>query len=112
AVVAASLAASVFHLGDRGLALLGHVAGGLPRLTLPALAAGDWLRVAPLALIVSLVVMVQTAATARSFPPPGELPDENHDFIGLGVANLLAGIAGAFPVNASPPRTAIVAESG
>jgi MFS superfamily sulfate permease-like transporter len=112
AVVGASVAASVFHLGDRGLALLGHVAGGLPRLALPALAAGDWLRVAPLALIVSLVVMVQTAATARSFPPPDGLPDENGDFIGLGVANLLAAIVGAFPVNASPPRTAIVAESG
>jgi len=68
--------------------------------------------VAPLAVIVSLVVMVQTAATARSFPPPGELPDENRDFIGLGAANLLAGVLGGFPVNASPPRTAIVAESG
>ncbi len=112
AVAAASLAASAFHLGDRGLALLGHVAGGLPRVSIPSLGADDWLHVAPLAVIVSLVVMVQTAATARSFPPPGELPDENRDFIGLGVANLLAGIVGAFPVNASPPRTAIVAESG
>src|SRR5260370_18489422 len=111
AVAAASLAASAFHLGDRGLALLGHVAGGLPRVSIPSLGADDWLHVAPLAVIVSLVVMVQTAATARSFPPPGELPDENRDFIGLGVANLLAGIVGAFPVNASPPRTAIVAES-
>jgi MFS superfamily sulfate permease-like transporter len=62
--------------------------------------------------IVALVVMVQTAATARSFPPEGAPPDENGDFIGLGVANLLAGLFGAFPVNASPPRTAIVAESG
>ena len=112
AVAAASLAASVFHLGDRGLALLGHVAGGLPRLTLPGLEIDAWLHVAPLAVIVSLVVMVQTAATARSFPPPGKLPDENSDFIGVGAANLLAGVLGAFPVNASPPRTAIVAESG
>jgi MFS superfamily sulfate permease-like transporter len=34
------------------------------------------------------------------------------DFRGVGLGNLLAGLVGAFPVNASPPRTAIVAEAG
>ncbi|HEY1449020.1 MAG TPA: SulP family inorganic anion transporter [Caulobacteraceae bacterium] len=112
AVAAAGLAASVFHLGDHGLVLLGHVSSGLPSLALPDLGAGDWLRLVPLALIVSLVVMVQTAATARSFPPEGGYANENGDFVGLGASNILAGVFGAFPVNASPPRTAIVAESG
>jgi MFS superfamily sulfate permease-like transporter len=112
AVAAASVAASLLHLGDRGLALLGHVSGGLPSLALPGLGMDDWLRLVPLALIIALVVMVQTAATARSFPPEGGFADENGDFVGLGAANLLAGVFGAFPVNASPPRTAIVAESG
>ncbi len=112
AVAGATLAASLLHLDAHGLKLLGHVSGGLPRLAPPAVAADDWLRLAPLALIVALVVMVQTAATARSFPPAGGQADEDGDFIGLGAANLLAGVLGAFPVNASPPRTAIVAESG
>ncbi|HEY2481601.1 MAG TPA: SulP family inorganic anion transporter [Caulobacteraceae bacterium] len=112
AVAGASIAASLLRLGDHGLKLLGHVSGGLPRLAAPALALEDWLRLAPLALIVALVVMVQTAATARSFPPPGGEADEDGDFTGLGAANLLAAVLGAFPVNASPPRTAIVAESG
>ena len=39
-------------------------------------------------------------------------PDVDRDFIGVGAANLLAGVTGTFPVNASPPRTAIVVESG
>jgi MFS superfamily sulfate permease-like transporter len=36
----------------------------------------------------------------------------NRDFIGVGAGSLLTGLIGAFAVNASPPRTAIVAESG
>ncbi len=111
-VVAAVLAVHVWGLDQHGVGLLGSVAGGSLRLGAPSLSAGDILGIAPLSLIVALVVMVQTAATARSFPPASGLPDENGDFIGLGLANLVAGAAGAFPVDASPPRTAIVAESG
>jgi sulfate permease, SulP family len=56
---------------------------------------------------------VQTAATTRGFvSDPVKGPDVNNDFIGVGAANLLAGLTGAFPVNASPPRTAVVAETG
>jgi len=56
---------------------------------------------------------VQTAATTRSFvSDPKKGPDVNNDFIGVGAANLIAGLIGAFPVNASPPRTAVVAETG
>ena len=112
ALLAVVLASLVAHGFAWRVALLGSVPGGLPRPALPAIAPADVLSLAPLALIVALVVMVQTAATAKSFPPPGGGPDENGDFVGLGAANLLAGFCGAFPVNASPPRTAIVAESG
>jgi MFS superfamily sulfate permease-like transporter len=56
--------------------------------------------------------MVQTGATTRSFPDAGRGPDVDLDFVGVGAANALAGLMGAFPVNASPPRTAIVAETG
>jgi MFS superfamily sulfate permease-like transporter len=112
AVILASVAVAAFHLSDRGVTLLGPVAGGLPSLAVPTLRASEILGLVPLALMISLVIMVQTAATARSFPPERGLPDEDGDFIGMGAANLLAGAFGAFPVDASPPRTAIVAESG
>jgi len=112
AVILASVTVAAFHLSDHGVTLLGPVAGGLPSLAVPALRASEILGLVPLALMISLVIMVQTAATARSFPPDHGLPDEDGDFIGLGAANLLAGAFGAFPVDASPPRTAIVAESG
>jgi sulfate permease, SulP family len=58
-------------------------------------------------------VMVQTAATTRSFPSDPDKPaDVDRDFLGAGAGSVLAGLFGAFPVNASPPRTGIVAETG
>ncbi len=101
------------RLQDKGVAVLGAVAGGLPRIGLPAASPDQYAHLLPLALLVALIAMVQTAATARSFPPDGgEPPDINRDYIGLGAGSLLAGLIGTLAVDASPPRTAIVAESG
>ncbi|HEY6254490.1 MAG TPA: SulP family inorganic anion transporter [Xanthobacteraceae bacterium] len=112
ALAAATAVVILFDLEKYGVAVLGDVPSGLPRFALPAVDLAQVYRIAPLAIVISLVVMMQTAATTRSFPPPGELPDVDRDFIGAGFGSLLAGFAGAFPVNASPPRTAIVAEVG
>jgi MFS superfamily sulfate permease-like transporter len=100
-------------LEARGVSTLGDVAGAMPEFALPDVSLNEFLQIAPLALIVGIVVMVQTAATTRSFvSDPARGPDVNSDFVGVGAANLLAGIIGAFPVDASPPRTAVVAETG
>jgi SulP family sulfate permease len=57
--------------------------------------------------------MVQTGATSRAFPSdPHEPPDIDGDFVGVGMANIAAGVFGGFPVDASPPRTGVVQESG
>jgi len=111
ALVLATLVVGALHLERHGVALLGRVQGGLPRLSAPRLAASDWGRLAPLALLTALVV-VQSAAVSRAFADAGEEADVDGDFRGVGLGNVLAGLFGAFPVDASPPRTAIVAEAG
>ena len=106
-------AVMLLDLERRGVAVLGPMPSGWPELALPSLTLDQLVRLLPLAGIVAIVAMVQTAATTRSFPSdPGIVPAVNRDFIGVGAGNLLAGLFGAFPVNASPPRTAIVAETG
>ncbi|WP_439497359.1 SulP family inorganic anion transporter [Bosea sp. (in: a-proteobacteria)] len=112
-LVAATAAVALFGLEARGVAVLGALPSGLPSLRLPPFDWSDIRGLVPLALIVALVVMMQTATVSRSFrDPDGGEPRIGRDFLGLGAANLLAGLAGSFPVNASPPRTAVVAESG
>ncbi|HZZ22509.1 MAG TPA: SulP family inorganic anion transporter [Roseiarcus sp.] len=106
------LATVTLGLEARWVATLGSLGGAAPSFSLPMISWDEFWVVAPLAVLIALVVMVQTAATTRSFPDDGDGPDVNRDFIGVGAANAVAGLIGAFPVNASPPRTAIVAETG
>jgi MFS superfamily sulfate permease-like transporter len=111
-VVGASVIAIRLGLARRGLAVLGDIPSGIPRPRLPSLGLETLLPLVGLAAVVALVVMVQTAATSRSFCAEDDEPDVDRDYVGVGVASLLAGLFGAFPVNASPPRTAAVAETG
>jgi MFS superfamily sulfate permease-like transporter len=56
--------------------------------------------------------MMQTATVTSSFRNSSESdPAIDRDFVGLGAGNLVAALLGAFPVNASPPRTAVVVEA-
>jgi len=112
-VLATTACVMEFGLEGRGVAVLGAVPNKLPPLALPATSFDQLVHVVPLALIIAVVIMIQTAATSRSFVSDAtEPPDINRDFIGVGAGNLLAGLFGAFPVNASPPRTAIAFETG
>ncbi|TPJ39963.1 SulP family inorganic anion transporter [Mesorhizobium sp. B2-7-1] len=109
----ATLGVVAFDLKNRGVEVLGALPNGLPAPGMPTADFQDAQALVPLALLIAIVVMVQTAATSRSFAPrDGEAPDINRDFVGVGAGSIVAGLFGAFAVNASPPRTAIVAQTG
>ena len=85
----------------------------LPTPSFPVIGPEQWARLLPLSFLIAIVVMVQTAATTRSFPSDPDKPaDVDRDFLGAGAGSILAGLFGAFPVDASPPRTGIVSETG
>ena len=110
ALVGATAAVAVAGLPAHGVAILGAIAHGPPRLGLPGLTTAALGRLAPLAGVVALVVVTQSAATTRAFPGAGGYgSDVGRDLLGVGAGNVVAGLVGAFPVNASPPRTAAVA---
>jgi sulfate permease, SulP family len=112
-LVAAAAVTVFMGLEGRGVAVLGDLPVALPALAAPDIAITRWLQLVPLALIISIIVMVQTAATTRSFvSTSSQPPDVDRDFIGVGAGSIISGLIGGFPVNASPPRTAIVAETG
>jgi SulP family sulfate permease len=104
---------ALLGLESRGVSVLGAVAVALPAVAIPDIPAGRLASLVTLSLIISVVVMVQTAATTRSFlSDPDQPPDVDRDFVGVGAGSILSGLIGAFPVNASPPRTAVVCETG
>ncbi|KAF1013011.1 MAG: putative sulfate transporter [Stenotrophomonas maltophilia] len=109
AVAVATLLVAVPGAGQLGVATLGAVSPYPPAWQLPALATLSTL--VPLALLLALVIIMQVAAVDRAFPGEDE-PDVNEDFLGVGAGNLLSAAFGAFPVNASPPRTAVAVEAG
>lgn len=109
----AMAAVALFGLERRGVHVLGTIDASLPTFTMPEAPLSRLPSLLSLGLIIAVVVMVQTAATTRSFlSNPDQPPDVDRDFIGVGAASILSGLFGAFPVNASPPRTAIVSETG
>ena len=113
-LVGAGLAVAVFHLKDKGVSLLGPMPAPTPHFTLPSVPGMDDLsRLVQLALVVAMVCIMQTAAVAGAFPSDDDEPDDvSRDFAGVGAGSILAGLMGAFAVDASPPSTAIVRESG
>ena len=109
----AAAAVVLLRLESRGVSVLGTISVTMPTLAIPVVSVSRLTSLLSLSLIISVVVMVQTAATTRSFPTdPNEPPDVDCDFIGVGVGSIFAGLIGAFPVDASPPRTAVVSETG
>jgi sulfate permease, SulP family len=113
-LVLAIVAVSAFNLVPHGVTVLGRIPPVALRPTVPTIAsAAEIEQMLPLALIVALVCMMQSAAVLRAYPSNPDGPHHvSRDFGGVGAGCLLAGLFGAFAVDASPPRTAVVAESG
>ncbi|WP_459677091.1 SulP family inorganic anion transporter [Acidisoma sp. 7E03] len=114
AVLLGSGAAALFGLDQHGVVMMAPLSSlALPAPALSLIPLADLLRLLPLALILALVCMMQTATVLRAFPDDADpLAPLDRNFAGVGLGSIAAGLAGAFPVNASPPRTAAVVEGG
>ena len=113
AVAGAVGASAIFHWARRGVLVLGPVSGGLPHLGLPELSWGDVVPLLPVASSCFVVIVAQSAATARIYAiRHHQQSDENNDLVGLAAANTAAALGGTFVVNGSPTQTAMVESSG
>ena len=112
-VVLAIAATVVFDLAAHGVSLVGVLPKGFPPLTIPDVHASD---LAPLfagALGIALVSLADTISTASAFAArTGQEINGNGEMIGIGAANLFAGLFQGFPVSTSGSRTAVAERSG
>jgi SulP family sulfate permease len=113
AVVGAIVASWALNLQAHQVSTLGPVPSGLPSIGLPS--GVTWHQAAgllPVAGSMVLVILAQSAATARAYAVRyNERFTENTDLVGLGLANLTAGLSGTFVVNGSPTKTEMADEA-
>ena len=113
AVVGAIVASCALDLQAHGVSILGPVPSGLPSIGLPSgVSWHDAALLLPAAVSMFLVILAQSAATSRAYAVKyNERFTENTDLVGLGLANLTAGLSGTFVVNGSPTKTEMVDEA-
>ena len=113
ALIGSTTLVGALGLQSHGVSVLGNFVHAAPRFGLVGLSWKALGNIAPIAAVVALVVVSQSAATTRAFADQGGYEvDVGRDFLGVGAGSIVAGLCGSFPVNASPPRTAIVASAG
>ena len=105
---------SYLGLLPSSVTLLGTVQGGLPPFGLPGgMDVTTITAVMPTVLACFVIILAQSAATSRAYAIKYEDSfDGNVDLIGLGAANIGAGLSGTWIVNGSPTKTQMVDGAG
>jgi len=114
AVVGATLVVGLLGLGERfGVKVLGPLPQGLPSFTLPLISVADLGKVAIGGCAVALVAFADTSVLSRTFAARTKTPvDPNQEMIGLGAANLAAGLFQGFAISSSASRTPVAEAAG
>jgi MFS superfamily sulfate permease-like transporter len=115
AVIGAIFLSWALGFKAHGVAVLGAVPSGLPHFGLPEVKWSWELigKLVPTAFSIFVVVLAQSAATSRAYAARyNERFNENTDLVGLGMANIGAGLSGTFAVNGSPTKTQMVDSAG
>ncbi len=113
AVVVATLVVGVFDLDAMGVKVLGPLPQGLPVLALPWVSGVDLLTVVLGGCALALVSFADTSVLSRSYAARLRRPvDPNQEMIGLGAANLFAGVFQGFAISSSASRTPVAEAAG
>jgi sulfate permease, SulP family len=107
------LAVDLFGLDQHGVAIVGHIDSGLPTIGLPDISGNDFLNLIGLSVGVMLVGFAESLAAAKEYAAKaGYDIDSNEELIGVGVANLGAGLCAGMVVNGSLSKTAVNGGAG
>jgi len=113
AVVVAIGLSALLDLADKGVSVIGVLPQGFPLPSFPSIEISAVPLLAAAALGMSLVAVGDTISTSAGFASRrGDDVDSNQELLGIGAANLFAGIMSGFPVSASGARTAVAEQSG
>jgi len=111
-VAAAGITAGL-NLNEHGVAVLGAIPRTLPPMATLPLLSGDLLwKISAGALAASAIGLVEAVSSARSIASKsGQRLDSNQEFVGQGMASIMAGFFSGYPVSGSFTRSAVNYES-
>ncbi|HEX3378423.1 MAG TPA: sulfate permease [Paraburkholderia sp.] len=113
AVVVATLCVTVLHLDSLGVKVLGKIPQGLPTFALPWATDADLVKILLGGCAVALISFADTSVLSRTFAARfRSRVDPNQEMVGLGVANLAAGLFHGFPISSSSSRTPVAEAAG
>jgi sulfate permease, SulP family len=93
--------------------LVGHINRGLPSLGVPDLSFHDYLKLVGGAGGIMLVGFAEGLGAAKTYAAEQHYDvDANHELLGLGAANLAAGLSSGMVVNGSLSKTAVNGSAG
>jgi MFS superfamily sulfate permease-like transporter len=94
-------------LETRGVEIVGEIPAGLAPPQWPAISLQDWWLLLPGALGLALVGFAEAIGPSRAFAAAHKYEmDANQEFIGLGAANVGAGLFQGFPIGSSLSKSA------
>ncbi|MDI6643577.1 MAG: SulP family inorganic anion transporter [Methanobacteriaceae archaeon] len=113
AVVGTIIASLLFDFSRIGISLIGTIPNTIPSFMIPNLDVLNLYTLFTATVACLTVILAQSAATSRAYSIKfSEEVDDNKDILGLGLANLFAGLNSSFVVNGSPTKTQIAVDSG
>jgi len=113
AIIVTTVAAALFDLGSYGVATVGAVPRGLPPLTLPAFDPALWRNLIGSAALLSVIGFVESVSVAQTLAAKRrQRIDPNQELIGLGSANIAAGLTGGYPVTGGFARSVVNYDAG
>ena len=112
-VLAGIAAVALLNLEDHGLDVVGSIPSGLPSVGWPDVSAHDLGTLAPGAIGVMLVGFAEGLGAAKTYASREHYDiDVNRELLGLGTANLGAGLSSGMVVNGSLSKTAVNGGAG
>jgi sulfate permease, SulP family len=113
AVLAGIAAVWLLDLDAHGVVIVGQIDSGLPALGPPDVDASHYLALAPAAAGVMLVGFAEGLGAAKTYAARAHYEvDANRELLGLGAANLGAGLSSGMVVNGSLSKTAVNGAAG
>ena len=104
---------SIFNLAAQGVEIIGEIPSGLAPPRLPDIGLEELALLIPGALAITLVMFSEAVGPDRSFASKHHYAiNENQELIGIGAANIGAGLFQGFPIGASMSKSAASDSAG